>query len=322
MTTSDFKPNIVMRGAMTQTFLASLKLRKRGPNAMVEAAQERIIECRDGVRLLGSYSAHSNPKGMVVLLHGWEGSQDSTYISCHGRYLYDHGYSVFRLNYRDHGDSHHLNEGLFHGPQFDEVYDGVAYACGLEDGPAFITGFSLGGNFALRIVRECIQSPIANLAQVFAVSPVINPLGTAAIADKNRFIRNYFVKKWTASLRKKQALYPDLYDFEDVLKNNTVHGLSEVLLRKHFPNFTTSEAFYEAYAIAPDDLQRSEVPYTIIFSQDDPVVPAKPATQIDLGVNGNLILHKHGGHNGFFDSVMGPTWYDPFILSQLESEHG
>jgi len=52
--TLDFKPNIFLRGAMTQTFLASLKLRKRGPNAMVDAAREHIVECRDGARLRAS----------------------------------------------------------------------------------------------------------------------------------------------------------------------------------------------------------------------------------------------------------------------------
>lgn len=319
MKTSDFKPNILMRGAMVQTFLASLKLRKRGPNAMKDAAQERVIECRDGVRLLGSYSAHPNPKGMAVLLHGWEGSQDSTYVTCHGRYLFDNGYSIFRLNYRDHGDSHHLNEGLFHAPQFDEVYDGVAYACGLEAGPTYVTGFSLGGNFALRVVRECITNPIDSLAGVFAVSPVINPLGTADVADKNRFVRQYFVKKFKTSLQKKQAAYPDLYNFKNVLKNNTVYGLSEALLAQSFSNFENSDAFYAAYAIGIDDLEAAITPYTLIFAKDDPVVPAAPAMELVLGPKGTLVLHASGGHNGFFDSVLGPTWYDRFILNQLES---
>ena len=317
--TLDFKPNIFLRGAMTQTFLASLKLRKRGPNAMVDAAREHIVECRDGARLRASWSPHPNSKGVAILLHGWEGSQDSAYVTCHGRYLYDHGYSVFRLNYRDHGDSHHLNEGLFHAPQFGEVYDGVAYACGLESGPAFLTGFSLGGNFALRIVRACITEPVENLQHVFAVSPVINPLGTAGIADKNLFIRRYFVKKFKASLRKKQLAHPDVYNFEDVLKNNTVSDLSEVLLARHFPNFSTSDDFYAAYAIGLNDLKEALTRHTLIFAKDDPVVPSTPAQSLVLGANGDLILHKNGGHNGFFDSVMGPTWYDRFILNALET---
>jgi len=322
MTTPDFKPNILMRGAMTQTFLASLKLRKRGPNAMVDAAQQHIVDCRGGVRLLASYSRHPKSKGTVIFLHGWEGSQDSTYVTCCGRYLFDNGYSVFRLNYRDHGDSHHLNEGLFHGPQFDEVYDGVAYACGLHDEPSTIVGFSLGGNFALRVVRACIDNPIENLENVFAVSPVINPLGTAQIADSNRFVRRYFVKKWKRSLVKKQALYPHVYDFENILKFNRVHDLSEALLRAYFKNFTTSEDFYKAYALAPDDLATARTPHTIIFAKDDPVVPSTPAEAMTLGPRGQLVLLDHGGHNGFFDSVTGPTWYDRFILNALEQSHG
>jgi predicted alpha/beta-fold hydrolase len=31
------------------------------------------------------------------------------------------GFATFRLNFRDHGDTHHLNPGLFHSNRIDEV---------------------------------------------------------------------------------------------------------------------------------------------------------------------------------------------------------
>ena len=74
----------------------------------------------EGVRLLGYHTESAGPKsrGLVVMLHGWEGSADSTYILSVAPKLIAAGYSVFRLNFRDHGDSHHLNRELFHSCRF------------------------------------------------------------------------------------------------------------------------------------------------------------------------------------------------------------
>ena len=51
------------------------------------------------------------PRGLALLLHGWEGSAESSYMRLTAAQLLARGFDVFRLNFRDHGDSHHLNEG-------------------------------------------------------------------------------------------------------------------------------------------------------------------------------------------------------------------
>ena len=139
-----FRPPVLMRDQMVQTILASLKYRKKGTNPMVEAGRDIILDCDDGVRLKGSYSPHPANKALVIFLHGWEGSQDSTYVVAAGRRLYERGASVFRLNYRDHGDTHELNEGLFYSTLFNEVFEAVKQAAKKADGaPVYIVGLSL-----------------------------------------------------------------------------------------------------------------------------------------------------------------------------------
>ena len=61
-----------------------------------------------------------------MLFHGWEGSVDSTYVLQTGSRLLADGWDVFRLNFRDHGDSHRLNEALFHSCRIDEVVHALA----------------------------------------------------------------------------------------------------------------------------------------------------------------------------------------------------
>lgn len=314
---ADFRPPWWMRAGIVQTFLASLKIRKRGPNPMLDAAEDVILSCEDGVRLKGSFSRHPDNKALVIFLHGWEGSQDSTYVVSCGRYMFERGASVFRLNYRDHGDTHDLNEGLFYSTLFNEVFDAVRQAARLSDGaPVHIVGFSLGGNFALRIARSLRDLSIPNLRRIHAISPVVDPWGAAPLVDANRLYRRYFLKKWSASLRKKQALYPETYDFSDILREKRVLGITSKLLPA-YSDFDRMEDYFNAYRVDPDDLLRCPVPVEIITSADDGMIPDHDIKRLRLGPSGRVIILDHGGHNGFFQSLLGPTWYDEHIGRQV-----
>lgn len=315
-----FIPPFGMRSAMAQTFLASQKFRKSGAHLMEHAAEERILTCRDGqgaaVNLMGQYSRAVNPRAIMILLHGWEGSQDSTYVISHARFLFDQGVSIFRLNYLDHGPTHHLNEGIFNSTLFPEVFDAVSQIAEGEEVPAYLIGFSLGGNFALRIARELSETPIANLSHIISVSPVIDPVAAAPMVDINPFIRRYFVKKWSTSLVKKQAAFPQLYDFGNVHRFKTVAQMSESFLPQ-YTQFATPKDYFASYAIASDDLLTCPTPVSIIMSKDDPVLPAEDVLSLRLNPNSRMFYLNHGGHNGFFASLTGPTWYDSFVQTLL-----
>ena len=55
-----------------------------------------VVEVPGGIRLLGSSAKHhpDRSKGLVIMLHGWEGSIDSTYMLCSGRFLFDNNFRV------------------------------------------------------------------------------------------------------------------------------------------------------------------------------------------------------------------------------------
>ncbi len=102
------------------------RIRRRFRAAPVEAlrqpAEVWTLDGGDGIRLQGLYSRQpGDSKGLVVLLHGWEGSVNSNYVLANGARLFDAGFDVFRLNFRDHGDTHHLNHEIFHSCRLDEV---------------------------------------------------------------------------------------------------------------------------------------------------------------------------------------------------------
>ena len=315
-----FRPPLWMRSAMAQTVLASQKFRKSGTHLMEQVSEERILTCRDAdgapVKLMGQYSRAVNPRALMILLHGWEGSQDSTYVISHGRFLFDQGVSIFRLNYRDHGPTHHLNEGIFNSTLFAEVFDAVQQVTEGETVPVMLIGFSLGGNFALRIARALKDTPIPNLSHIISVSPVIDPVAAAPVVDINPLIRRYFLKKWSASLVKKQAAFPELYDFGDVSRFKTVAQMSAEFL-PGYTEYAAPDDYFTAYRIWQDDLTGCETPLSIIMAKDDPVLPAEDVLPLKLHANSHLFYLDHGGHNGFFTSLRGPTWYDSYVQTLL-----
>ena len=102
LTSEPFHPLPHLKWAYVQTILGSSRIRAIGKNPMLSEAEDMILETKEGVRLLGSYSTQKNTKkkGLVLLIHGWEGSIDSTYMLTTGKYIYRNGYDVFRLNLR------------------------------------------------------------------------------------------------------------------------------------------------------------------------------------------------------------------------------
>lgn len=307
-----FLPPVHLRGSYTQTILASARIRAVGTNAMKEAAQEMVIDAGDGVRLQGFYSPQRKepPLGLVILLHGWEGSAESTYIRHSGRFFYEHGYAVFRLNFRDHGDSHHLNEGIFYSVLLDEVFNAVRKATSLPGGDrSFLMGFSLGGNFALRIARKCRQEPIGSLRHIISVSPAINPSSATDAIDSSPLLRRYFLMKWKRSLKRKQDLYPQLYGFDDMLRMGNLRELTGVLLRR-YSSYQDPEVYFREYQITTETLSHIDVPTTIIASRDDPAIPVRDFSGLEPGPKVGMHIHDYGGHNGFLHGVFSPTWYE------------
>jgi predicted alpha/beta-fold hydrolase len=313
---NSFVPPLLLRPAHIQTFLASCTIRAWGNNAMSEAAQEMILETADGVRLLGFYSAQTQrpAKGLVILLHGWEGSVASTYILRTGKTLYRNGYDTFRLNFRDHGDSHRLNKGIFYAVLLDEVFQGVTQAALLaENLPVFLVGFSLGGNFVLRIIRKSGDSPIENLRHAVSISPVLDPQKSTTKIDRIPIIRDYFLKKWRRSLKKKQQLFPSLYDFDSVFSHKTLQEVTDVLLSK-YSNYGSSRDYFKAYSVLNNAIENITVPTTIITAADDPIIPVEDFSDLHTNDLTNIAIQSYGGHNGFLKRLTLESWYEQQLV--------
>ncbi|MDO9558153.1 MAG: alpha/beta fold hydrolase [Syntrophales bacterium] len=318
-----FCPNLLSRNRHLQSIIATTRVRNNGSNAMLRAAQQMIIDGGAGVRLLGYHSPQTEQpaKALVILIHGWEGSSESAYIQSSGKYLFERGYDVFRLNLRDHGESHHLNEGLFHGALIDETLEAVSNICRFADNmPVYLMGFSLGGNFGLRIALRQSRHRIENLRHVFAISPPLDPYKATRCIDASLpFYRLYFLRKWKRSLRKKQALYPHRYDFNGIMNLRTCLGLTEAVMR-WYPEYTDCRDYFKGYTLLNDAFHDLSMPVTVVTAEDDPFIPVDDFRRLERNPHLRLLIQRYGGHCGFLELFPYSCWYDRLLHRTIEKE--
>jgi predicted alpha/beta-fold hydrolase len=225
---------------------------------------------------------------------------------------------VVRLNLRDHGATHHLNRELFHSCRLPDVIGAVrALQAHFRGKPLSAVGFSLGGNFLLRVAARARESSL-DLVRIIAISPVLEPTETlVALETAMPGYQGFFVRKWRRSLRKKQAAWPDSYDFAEV--GGGLREMTAELVRRH-SEFATLEDYLNGYSITVERLASLAVPAHILTSLDDPMIPAGGLARIARPAALTVTVTRYGGHCGFIQSLAGPTFAERFVLGLLAGE--
>lgn len=283
-------------------------------------AEPVMLECGDGVRLGGFCSRQTNELAnapWAVLLHGWLGDAQSSYVLSLGASLYAQGYNVFRLNLRDHGGTEHLNPGLFHSCLLDEVLGAIrAVQQRYRIADLSLAGFSLGGNFALRVAAQADAAGI-QLRQVVAICPALNPHASdAALAAGLPIYRNYFLNKWKQVLNAKQRQFPQQYDFGPLLRSRSITELTDVLVQR-YAGFTGVRQYYDGYSLLGDALRGLRVPSRILIAHDDPIVPALDVQHLPDNPYLHITSSDYGGHCGFIASWSGRRWVNQWAMACL-----
>ncbi|WP_372017780.1 YheT family hydrolase [Pseudoxanthomonas sp. 10H] len=323
MTASDYQPPRLLRNPHLQSVLGSSSLRRhRGLRALASsgaATTEHILDGGNGARLQGWHSClpGREPRGTALLLHGWEGSAESGYMRLTAARLLAGGLDVFRLNFRDHGDTHHLNEGLFHSNRLDEVVHAVAdMVRRLRVRDLVVAGYSLGGNHALRLG---LRAPVAGLPlrRIAAVCPLVDPAATMTSMEQAPQIYDwYFRRKWRSSLVRKRALFPEHHAYDDATLALGMRGLT-AWLAERYAGFERVEDYFDSYSIAGDRLAALEVPASILMAEDDPVIPFEHFRRWRLPAQAELEVARWGGHCAFVENLSGDGFAERWVAERL-----
>ncbi|GAA5315318.1 MAG: alpha/beta fold hydrolase [Candidatus Pelagadaptatus aseana] len=318
---SDFTPPPGLRNPHVQNIIASTGPRRwlvrRQARSLLNHSEDVILNCGNGVRLLGHINRHPHgAKSLITLLHGWEGSSDSTYVLSAARRLYGEGHDIFRLNFRDHGDTEHLNREIFNSTRLSDVtgaMEDIQKRFHYEH--YFLSGFSLGGNFTLRTTIAQHQHNY-RIDRAVAICPVICPLDTMdALTNGPRIYERHFVNQWKRSLSNKTEHFPE-YTYRDQLPDmKTLAHINDFFIPGYTP-FDDCDSYFDAYSLKREQLSQIDIPTTIITSEDDPIVRHHMLPREKLSRHLSLEITRFGSHCAYLKNYRLHSWSDD-RLSQL-----
>ena len=325
MSSDTYVPPLLLANPHIQATLSSSRIRRRSlakrHAAFLTQAETLILQTKDGVRLAGELNL-AEPKQpnktLIILFHGWEGSSASNYVVSAAAQLTSQGFDTFRLNFRDHGDTHHLNKGIFNSTLVNEVADAIE---ALSESRTYtsmgIMGFSLGGSFALRVGLKA-QSLSAPLKAILAVCPVLDPAHTMHVLETGPFwYEHYFIKKWKRSLFKKLALFPE-YDYHQKLAKMKHLGEMNDYFIPLYTGYSTVEQYFDAYTITGDRLAATSCKTRIVSSEDDPVIPIADLDKIKQPSQLSISRQQYGSHCAFLQGLSCPSWIDDYAVRYFD----
>ena len=305
---NEFRARRWLRGGHQQT-LAAFFLQRQ---LHLAPPEERLIEVESGIKVL--CHCHWQPNRSealtVIVVHGLEGSSDSSYAVGVAAKGLAAGMNVVRMNQRNCGGTDALAPTLYHSGRSGDVAE-VAHTlirdCKLSR--IALAGFSMGGNLVLKLAGEWGRSAPTEFRGVVGVCPAVDlgPSADALHSPSNRVYEVYFLWKLRRRLRDKARHFPDHFE---VARARGLRSLREFddKITAHYCGFSGAQDYYERSS-ASRVLEHIAVPALILHAGNDPFIRITPETRAKIAANPNIsFVESHdGGHCSF---LAAPDGYD------------
>jgi predicted alpha/beta-fold hydrolase len=292
-----FVPRRWFSGGHRQT-LASFFLSRRPP---LPPAEARYVEVEPDVQVLVHCHWQSDRQNALTLIvvHGLEGSSDSTYMLGIAAKGLAGGMNVVRMNQRNCGGTEGLAPTLYHSGRSQDI---AAVAQNLIDQDGIsrfaLAGYSMGGNLVLKLAGEWGSAGPRQFSAVAAVCPAVN---LAASADalhlpSNRLYEQYFLWNLGRRLRAKARLFPGAFDISRLRGIRTLREFDD-RITAFYCGFTGADDYYDRSAAA-HVIDRIAVPAFILNAANDPFIRILPETRRKLLDNPHItfVETEDGGH--------------------------
>lgn len=292
-----FKAPWWLRSPHAQTIGARL-LRRRTPSGI---RRERVTTPDDDFLDLDFSGDFSNPRAVVLLQHGLEGSALRGYALNVYHELARYGIPAVGLNFRSCSGELNRAMRLYHSGETEDTRFVVSLLHERYPSAAIgAIGFSLGGNALLKYLGE--EGEAARLQCAVAVSVPYDLGAGADYLDRSamgRFYTRIFVKALVQKSVSKAALIAASCDFERGLQARSFREFDDAITAP-LHGFAHADDYYERSSSA-QFLPRITVPTLLLHAQDDPFLPPECIPYANISSNPKLraIITERGGHVGF-----------------------
>jgi predicted alpha/beta-fold hydrolase len=305
---SDFTPRRLLRNGHLQTLAGNFLPRKWAlpePEPLQVEVEGPVSEYGPSYVLC---HCHWQPPEVrrdrltIVLVHGLEGSSSSQYVLGNTTRALAAGLNVVRMNMRSCGGTDQIAPTIYHSGRSQDVAAVVAKITELHQLQSVaVIGYSMGGNLVLKYAGEVATAPPPQLKAAVGVSPLMDlAVSSAALHEpQNRIYEWHFLRSMLDRIRRKAALFPNLYSTAELGKIRSMRLFDEHIVAR-YGGFLSADDYY--YSVASSQFaSRFRLPTLILHSLDDPFIRMLPATRAALIENSNVtyIETQHGGHCAF-----------------------
>ena len=238
----------------------------------------------------------------VIIVHGLEGSSNSHYVRGNAARALAAGFNVVRMNMRSCGGTDELSPTIYHSGRSEDIGAVVKTLVErLDIRSIALLGYSMGANLVLKYAGEVSPNPPAQLKATIGISPLMDLfVSSAALHEpQNRIYEWHFLRSMLARVRRKAALFPEIYSTNNLSIIRSMRLFDEHIVAR-YGGFAGADDYY--YTVASSQYAtRFTVPTLIVQSVDDPFIRMLPSTRAALIENPNVtfIETTHGGHCAF-----------------------
>ncbi|MCP5091130.1 MAG: hydrolase [Gammaproteobacteria bacterium] len=322
---SAFQPARWLRNRHAQTMYPSMPWAWRSKPAM----RREPLELPDGDITAVDWHADGDTlpdaAPLLVILHGLEGSAESSYARMLMEVSRARGWRSCVLHFRDCGDYRNRLPRRYHAGETNDLRFFLNQLQAQRDlsqnpGPLLAVGYSLGGNVLLKYLGESgLETPL-KAATAVSVPLDLHECAEALNNGFSKTYQRYLLKRMKRAVMRKFDRHTAAFDWTNAMKARTFAEFDDTVTAP-LHGFEGKQDYYDRCS-SVHFLKGVEKPTLIINALDDPfMTPNVIPTAERLSEQVTLEVAESGGHVGFIDggSPWRPTYYLPDrILAFLE----
>ena len=313
---SRFRPARWLRNRHAQTIYPSMPWAWRTRPAL----RRETLELPDGdvtaVDWLVDTDSTPDAAPLLVILHGLEGSAESSYARMLMEAARDRGWRSCVLHFRDCGDYRNRLPRRYHAGETEDLR---FFLKGLQakreisqnPGPLLVVGYSLGGNVLLKYLGESGNDTFVGAAVAVSVPLDLHECADALDQGFSKVYRRHLLKSMKSAVARKFDQSTAAFDWDRAMNASNFAEFDDAVTAP-LHGFSGKQDYYDRCS-SVRYLQGIQTPTLIINALDDPfMTPRIIPSEDQLSEYVTIEVAENGGHVGFISG--GRPWRPAYYL--------
>ena len=323
---SEYRAPRWLRGPHAQTVFTSLPWVWKSPNTL----RREELELPDGDVTAVDWLAESDQlpgnAPLLVVLHGLEGSSNSSYARMIMDAALNRGWRACVLNFRDCGDYRNRLPRRYHAGETNDLryfLDSLQAGSSPDNtGSLLAVGYSLGGNVLLKYLGESGENTPLLAAGAVCVPLDLHQCAEALNTGLSKGYQHYLLKRMKNSVRRKFDRHTAAFDWDRAMAARTFAEFDDAVTAP-LHGFEGKQDYYDRSSAA-GYLATIRRPTLVINALDDPfMTPDVVPEPEQLSDQVTLEVSENGGHVGFISggTPWSPHFYIPDRMLDFLAQH-